>query len=83
MNLWLAAATALLFCLIPIGIACLRGEAIDRLIGLEAAGAVATIELEMLAEGFRRTSFFDLPLALALLAFAGGLVFARFFERWM
>jgi multicomponent Na+:H+ antiporter subunit F len=82
-NLWLAAAAALLFCLIPISIVCLRGEPIDRLIGLEAAGTVATLELEMLAVAFGRTWFFDLPLALALLAFAGGLVFSRFLERWM
>lgn len=83
MNLWLAAATALLFCLMPIAAVCLRGEAMDRLVGLEAAGTVATLELEMLAEAFGRTWLFDLPLTLALLAFAGGLVFARFLERWI
>ena len=38
MNAWLWAAGALLLCLIPCGIACLRGDAWNRLVGLEAAG---------------------------------------------
>jgi multicomponent Na+:H+ antiporter subunit F len=37
----------------------------------------------LLAEGFGRLPFFDLALTLALLSFAGGLVFARFLERWL
>ena len=68
---------------VPAVIVCLRGDAIDRLVGLELAGTLATVTLALLAEGFGRVSFFDLPLTLALLTFAGGLVFARFLERWM
>ena len=83
MNIWLIAAAAMLVCLVPAGIVCLRGDAIDRLVGLELAGTLVTITLALLAEGFGRASFFDLPLTLALLTFAGGLVFARFLERWM
>ncbi len=83
MNMWLAAAAAILVCLVPCGIVCLRGEPIDRLVGLELAGVIATFVLVLLAEGFHRIPFFDIPLALALLSFAGGLVFARFLERWM
>ncbi len=83
MNEWLAAAAVLLLCLAPCGIVCLRGEAIDRLVGLEMASVVATLAMVLLAEGFGRHPFFDLPLALALLSFSGGLVFARFLERWM
>jgi multisubunit Na+/H+ antiporter MnhF subunit len=33
--------------------------------------------------GFGRYPFIDLGLAVALLSFGGGLVFARFLERWM
>jgi multisubunit Na+/H+ antiporter MnhF subunit len=83
MNAWLACATVLLFCLVPCGIVVFRGPAIDRLVGLEMAGLVDTLLLVMLAQGFHRIPFYDLALALALLAFGGGLVFARFFERWL
>ena len=83
MNSWLMAAGAMLVCLIPCGIACLRGDAADRLVGLEAGGLIATMILLLLSEAFERQAFTDLALALALLSFGGGLVFARFLERWM
>jgi multicomponent Na+:H+ antiporter subunit F len=73
----------MLICLIPCGIACLRGDIADRLVGLEAGGLIAALILLLGAVGFHRQSFTDLALALALLSFGGGLVFARFLERWM
>ena len=39
--------------------------------------------LILLAQGMNRPSLYDLALALSLLAFGGGLVFARFLERWL
>ena len=39
--------------------------------------------LLLLAQAYDRAIYFDLALALALLSFAGGLVFARFLERWI
>ncbi|MGH9397327.1 MAG: monovalent cation/H+ antiporter complex subunit F [Terriglobia bacterium] len=83
MNIWLLAATVLLVSLIPCGILCLRGDPMDRLVGLETAGIIDTLILLLLAEGFHRSPFYDLALALALLSFAGGLVFTRFLERWL
>ena len=83
MNPWILTATVLVFCLIPCGIVCLHGAVEDRLVGLEAAGNLLVLILLLLAEGFHRIPFVDLSLALALLAFGGGLVFARFLERWM
>ncbi|MBZ5584568.1 MAG: hypothetical protein LAQ30_20620 [Acidobacteriia bacterium] len=83
MNIWLIFAGVLLACLVPCGIACLRGDAVDRVVGLEAAGLIATLILLLLAEGFQRQPFTDLALALGLLSFGGGMVFARFLERWM
>ncbi len=83
MNPWFIAAGVMLLCLIPCGIVCLRGSAVNRLAGLEAAGLIASLILLLLAEGFHRQPFTDLALALALLSFGGGLVFARFLERWM
>ena len=83
MNGWLVAAGAMMICLIPCGVACLRGEIADRLVALEATGLIAALVLLLGAEGFHRQPFTDLAMALALLAFGGGLVFARFLERWM
>lgn len=39
--------------------------------------------LALLAQGFRRSSLFELPMLLALLLFGSGLVFVRALERWL
>ncbi len=83
MNAWLLAATVLLFALVPCGIVAFTRGPMDRLVGLEMAGLVETLLLILLAQGFHRIPFYDLALALALLAFGGGLVFVRFLERWL
>ena len=83
MNAWLIAATVLLLGLIPCAVVMLRGSAIEALVGLQMAGVLETVVLLLLAEGFHRPAFFDLALVLALLALAGGLVFARMLERWV
>jgi multicomponent Na+:H+ antiporter subunit F len=75
------AALALLAGLIPCGIVCLRGEPTERLVGLTMAGTIDALVL-LLAAGYQRTIYLDLALALALLNFAGGLMFARFLARW-
>ncbi len=81
MNDWLAAALAMIVCLIPPGIACFRGRPEERLVGFELAGTLTALAMVLIAEGLGRPSFLDLPLTVALLSFAGGLVFARFLER--
>jgi multicomponent Na+:H+ antiporter subunit F len=83
MNVWLLGSSVLVFALVPCGIVVFRGSATERLAGLEMASMIATLMLVMLAEGTRRADFYDLALALALLSFGGGLVFARFLERWL
>ena len=83
MNPWLIAATILMFALIPLGIVTFRGDSMDRLVGLETAGPLVTMILLLLAVGFQRLPLIDIALAAALLAFGGGLVFARFLERWL
>jgi multicomponent Na+:H+ antiporter subunit F len=83
MNEWVVAALALLAGLVPCGWLCLRGDPVNRLVGLELAGVLDTLVLLLLAEGFHRQVYFDLALALALLSLASGLVFARFLERWV
>jgi multicomponent Na+:H+ antiporter subunit F len=83
MNAWIWAAAGLLVALVPCGISVFRGQPTDRLVGLEMAGIVESILLIVLAEAFRRPDFTDLAVAAALLTFGGGLVFARFLERWL
>ncbi len=83
MNIWLIAATVMLFTLIPCGIVVFKGSPMDRIVGLEMAGFVESLLLIMLAEGFHRIPFYDIAVAMALLAFGGGLVFVRFLERWL
>lgn len=83
MNIWLVYAIVLLFALVPAGVAAFRGNLVDRLVGLETASTIDVLVLVLLAEAFHRTNMFDLALTLALLSFGGGLVFARFLERWL
>lgn len=83
MNGWLYAAAGMLVALVPCGIACFRGSAEDRLAGVEMAGAIVPLQMILIAEGFGRPPFFDLALSLTILSFGGGLVFARFLQRWL
>jgi multicomponent Na+:H+ antiporter subunit F len=82
-NAWLMAATALVFALIPCGIVCFKGTAMERMVGLEMAGILDCLILLLLAQGFNNPNFYDLAVALALLTFGGSLVFVRFLERWL
>lgn len=78
MNIWLIAAAGVSATLIPCADMCLLGTPERRLVGLEMASLIVTIALVLFAMGFGRMPFMDLPLALALMSFGGGLVFARF-----
>jgi multicomponent Na+:H+ antiporter subunit F len=79
---WLAAAIAMLVAgLTPCMLATLRGGPVDRLAGLILAGPVATLVLLLLAAGYGRPAYLDVALVLALLSFAGSLVYARFLGR--
>jgi len=59
------------------------GDTVSRLVALEGASSICAIVLLSLAEAYRRVTFVDLSLTLALLSFGAGLVFARFLERWL
>ncbi len=83
MTGWLIAALGLLLGLVPCAIVCVRKTPMERLVGLEMASTVDTLVLLVLAEAYHQAIYFDLALVLALLSFAGGLVFARFMERWL
>lgn len=81
MNVWLGAAAGVCVALIPCADMCLRGAPERRLVGLEMTGTIVTIALALFTVGFGRLPFMDLPLALAIMSFGGGLVFARFLEK--
>ena len=86
MNAWLWAAAVVFAALVPTGIIVFRnqGDSLpDRLVALEMATALVTIDLLLFAQGFNRPSFFDIPLTLAILGFGGGMVFVRFVQRWL
>jgi multicomponent Na+:H+ antiporter subunit F len=83
MNVWLIAALVLLLGFVPCIVVLWRAPVLDALVALNLAGTLATLEIALLAEGLHRPEVFDLALALALLSFGGGLVFARFLERWV
>jgi multisubunit Na+/H+ antiporter MnhF subunit len=83
MNPWLLASAALLGCLILCGIAAFRGTPMERLLGLEMGSVVQVMFLVTFALAIDRPNFLDLALVMGLLCFGGGLVFARFLERWL
>jgi multisubunit Na+/H+ antiporter MnhF subunit len=82
MNLWLWAALALLAGEVPLLWRLLRGHLIGALAALQQGQVVTVLVLLSTALGIHQPSFFDLALALSLLSAPGGLVFARFLERW-
>ncbi|HKO11634.1 MAG TPA: monovalent cation/H+ antiporter complex subunit F [Acidobacteriaceae bacterium] len=81
MNFWMLMATATGASLIPCAWTCLRGSPERRLVGLEMTALVITIVMVLVTVGEGRLPFMDIPLALAVLAFGAGLVFARFLEK--
>ncbi|HEY0538961.1 MAG TPA: MrpF/PhaF family protein [Actinoallomurus sp.] len=73
-----AAFALLVAALFPSLLGTLRGEPVDRLAGLILAGPAATLTLMLLAAGYGRPAYLDAAFIVALLSFAGSLVFARF-----
>ena len=58
-----------------------RGSHMDALVALELCTVVVTLVLLLLAEGYRRSIYTNVPLLLAGMSLVGGLVFARFLAR--
>lgn len=81
MNVWMIAAAAVSTGLLPCADMCLRGTPERRLVGVEMASILVAIAMVLLTVGFGRSPFIDLPLALAIMSFGGGLVFARFLGK--
>jgi len=82
-NGFLISAIALLAGLLPCGWVIWKHPAIDGLVAFELASIITAGILLLLAEALNEAPMADLALALALLSFGGGLVYARFLERWV
>ena len=81
MNIWELAAETMIFGLLPCAWMACTGNARSRLVALEMSGVVITLLLMLLTMDFNRMPLMDLALALALMSFGGGIVYARFFAR--
>jgi multicomponent Na+:H+ antiporter subunit F len=83
MNAFVIAAIGMLLAVVPCLIVIFRSGVMEAVVAYEAIGSIAVMVLLLLAEGFRRTDEFELPVLLAILMLGSGLVFVRFFERWL
>ena len=75
------AAALLVGGLAPALVVAARGDAIDRLVGLELVGCIAAVFLLVLAQVTGRSFYLSVPLVLVPLSFAGTLVFTRLLGR--
>jgi hypothetical protein len=80
-NAWLWTATALLVLQLPLLLFATRAPRLDALVALEACGALTTLVVVSLAEGFGRSAYTVLGLVAAVVTAGGSFVFVRFFER--
>lgn len=83
MSGFIAAAVAMLICVIPCGIVCWRGSLMEAVVGYEVITSIVIMMLVLLAQGFGRSGEFELPVVLSVLLIGSALVFVRSFERWL
>ena len=81
MNAFEIAALALVTGFVPLLWVCLREREIDGVVALELAGAVTTLVLLCLAEGYHRGVYMGVAVVCAAVTWISGLVFARFLGR--
>jgi multisubunit Na+/H+ antiporter MnhF subunit len=83
LNAFVVAGTALLVGFVPLGVLAVSSRAIDGIVALELCGVLTTLIFLCLAEGFHRSSYFDVPIVCAGATWIGGLIFARFMGRFL
>jgi len=82
-NAFAIASLALLAGFLPLGVVVLRAREIEAVVALECCGVIATLDLICLGEAFHRGVYADVPVVAAALTWIGGMVFARFFGRYL
>jgi multisubunit Na+/H+ antiporter MnhF subunit len=80
---WEVALVALVLLLGLSVLAVGRGDVLDRIVGVQLAGVLATLIGVVLAVATGRRVVLDVALVLAALTLAGGLAYARVVERWL
>jgi multisubunit Na+/H+ antiporter MnhF subunit len=80
---FVAAAIAMLIAIIPAAVVLCRGQLEAAVVAFEFITSVIVMVLALLAQGFQRSSEFEMPVLLAVLMFGSGLVFVRALERWL
>jgi multisubunit Na+/H+ antiporter MnhF subunit len=80
-NAFEVAALALLAGFVPLGWVCLRERELDGVAALELAGALTTVVLICLAEGYHRGIYLGVAVVCAAVSSISGFVFARFLGR--
>jgi multicomponent Na+:H+ antiporter subunit F len=83
MNVFVLAAIGMLLAVVPCLVVICRGGVMEAVVAYEVIGSIAVMVLLLLAQGFKRTDEFELAVLLAVLMLGSGLVFVRFFERWL
>ena len=81
MNVYLIAATALIASLLPCLWVCARAALFEAIVALELAGALTTLALICLAEGFHQATYFTVALVAGVVTWISGLVFVRFLDK--
>jgi multisubunit Na+/H+ antiporter MnhF subunit len=82
-NAFVWAATGLIVAIFPLLFVAMRRRPVDGLVALESAGVLLVLVLMCLSEGFHRSFGYSVAVVAAVMAWIGGLVFARFLGRWM
>jgi multisubunit Na+/H+ antiporter MnhF subunit len=77
-NVWLLGVLALVGICLPVAVWIgARGDPVERLVGLELAGVVATLALMAFSQAVAQPSYLIVPTVAVVVSFAGTLVFAR------
>lgn len=69
--------------MIPLGVVAWRGTLMEAVVAYEVISSIIVMVLVLLAQGFGRSSEFELPVVLAALLLGSGLVFVHALERWL
>ncbi|HEX2028468.1 MAG TPA: MrpF/PhaF family protein [Nitriliruptorales bacterium] len=64
-------------------VAALRGDVGARVVAVQLSSVIMTLMIVLVSAKFGRDFVLEVALVLAVVIIVGGLVFARFLERWL
>ncbi len=77
------ASLVLLFCFALSAVATFRGDIGARLVAAQLAATVTILITVLLSTNYGHDFYSDVAMMLSIMVVIGGLVFARFLERWL